>query len=77
LRGYGNLILVKHTNGWISAYAHCDEVLVHKGDPVYKGQTIGKVGATGGVSEPQLHFELRQGKRPVDPRGFLDPAPSA
>jgi murein DD-endopeptidase MepM/ murein hydrolase activator NlpD len=77
LRGYGNLILVKHTNGWISAYAHCDEVLVRKGDPVYRGQTIAKVGATGGVSEPQLHFELRQGKRPVDPRGFLEPAPSA
>ncbi|MBV9586675.1 MAG: LysM peptidoglycan-binding domain-containing M23 family metallopeptidase [Alphaproteobacteria bacterium] len=77
LRGYGNLILVKHTNGWISAYAHCDEVLVRKGDPVYRGQTIAKVGATGGVDEPQLHFELRQGKRPVDPRGFLEPAPSA
>jgi murein DD-endopeptidase MepM/ murein hydrolase activator NlpD len=77
LRGYGNLVLIKHTNGWISAYAHCDEVLIRKGDPVYKGQTIAKVGATGGVTEPQLHFELRQGKRPVDPRGFLDPAPSA
>jgi len=77
LRGYGNLVLIKHTNGWISAYAHCDDVLVRKGDPVYKGQTIAKVGATGGVAEPQLHFELRQGKRPVDPRGFLDPAPSA
>jgi murein DD-endopeptidase MepM/ murein hydrolase activator NlpD len=77
LRGYGNLVLIKHTNGWISAYAHCDEVLVRKGDPVYKGQTVAKVGATGGVTEPQLHFELRQGKRPVDPRGFLDPAPSA
>jgi len=77
LRGYGNLVLVKHTNGWISAYAHCDEILVRKGDPVYRGQTIAKVGTTGGVAEPQLHFELRQGKRPVDPRGFLDPAPSA
>jgi len=77
LKGYGNLVLIKHTNGWISAYAHCDEVLVRKGDPVYKGQTVAKVGATGGVTEPQLHFELRQGKRPVDPRGLLDPAPSA
>jgi len=77
LRGYGNLVLVKHTNGWISAYAHCDELLVKKGDPVYRGKVIAKVGATGGVSEPQLHFELRQGKRPVDPRGFLGPAPSA
>ena len=74
LRGYGNLVLVKHANGWISAYAHCDELLVKKGDPVYRGKVIAKVGATGGVSEPQLHFELRQGKRPVDPRGYLGPA---
>ena len=77
LRGYGNLVLVKHANGWISAYAHCDELLVKKGDPVYRGKVIAKVGATGGVSEPQLHFELRRGKRPVDPREFLAPAPSA
>jgi len=77
LRGYGNLVLVKHGNGWISAYAHCDELLVQKGDPVYRGKVIAKVGATGGVSEPQLHFELRQGKRPVDPRGYLGAAPSA
>jgi murein DD-endopeptidase MepM/ murein hydrolase activator NlpD len=77
LRGYGNLVLVKHGNGWISAYAHCDELLVKKGDPVYRGKVIAKVGATGGVSEPQLHFELRQGKRPVDPRGYLGAAPSA
>jgi murein DD-endopeptidase MepM/ murein hydrolase activator NlpD len=77
LRGYGNLVLIKHGNGWISAYAHCDELLVKKGDPVYRGKVIAKVGATGGVSEPQLHFELRQGKRPVDPRGYLGAAPSA
>ena len=77
LRGYGNLVLIKHGGGWISAYAHCDELLVKKGDPVYRGKVIAKVGATGGVSEPQLHFELRRGKRPVDPREFLAPAPSA
>ena len=77
LRGYGNLVLIKHGGGWISAYAHCDELLVKKGDPVYRGKVIAKVGATGGVSEPQLHFELRRGKRPVDPREFLEPAPSA
>src|SRR5204863_4763396 len=77
LRGYGNLVLVKHDNGWISAYAHCDELLVKKGDPIHRGQTIAKVGATGGVSEPQLHFELRRGKNPVDPREFLAPVPSA
>jgi murein DD-endopeptidase MepM/ murein hydrolase activator NlpD len=77
LRGYGNLVLVKHSNGWITAYAHCEQLLVKRGDRVSRGQVIAKVGATGGVSEPQLHFELRRGQRPVDPREFLAPAPSA
>jgi murein DD-endopeptidase MepM/ murein hydrolase activator NlpD len=77
LRGYGNLVLVKHANGFITAYAHCDELLVKQGDKVNRGQPIAKVGATGGVSEPQLHFELRRGKKAVDPREFLTPAPSA
>jgi len=77
LRGYGNLVLIKHANGWITAYAHCEELLVKKGDKVSRGQVIAKVGTTGGVSEPQLHFELRRGKRPVDPKEFLTPAPSA
>lgn len=77
LRGYGNLVLVKHPDGLISAYAHCDELLVKKGDKIGSGQVIGRVGSSGGVSEPQLHFELRRGKRPVDPREFLGPAPSA
>ncbi len=77
LRGYGNLVLVKHANGWITAYAHCEELLVKQGDTVSRGQEIAKVGATGGVGEPQLHFELRRGKRAVDPREFLAPAPSA
>ena len=77
LRGYGNLVLVKHANGWITAYAHLDELLVKQGDRVNRGQVIAKVGATGGVGEPQLHFELRRGKKAVDPREFLAPAPSA
>ncbi len=77
LRGYGNLVLVKHPNGFISAYAHCEELLVKQGEKVNRGQVIAKVGTTGGVSEPQLHFELRRGKRAVDPREFLSPAPSA
>jgi murein DD-endopeptidase MepM/ murein hydrolase activator NlpD len=77
LRGYGNLVLVKHPDGLISAYAHCDELLVKKGDKIGSGQVIGRVGASGGVAEPQLHFELRRGKQPVDPRQFLGPAPSA
>ena len=77
LRGYGNLVLIKHSSGLISAYAHCEELLVKRGDSVNRGQVIARVGATGGVSEPQLHFELRRGKKPVDPREFLAPAPSA
>ena len=75
LRGYGNLILIKHADGWISAYGHCDELLVKKGDQVNRGKVIAKVGATGNVSEPQLYFELRRGKQPVDPRQFLAAAP--
>jgi murein DD-endopeptidase MepM/ murein hydrolase activator NlpD len=77
LRGYGNLILIKHSNGWISAYAHCDQVLVRRGEKVARGEIIARVGSTGTVSEPQLHFELRRGNRPVDPREFLTPSPTA
>jgi murein DD-endopeptidase MepM/ murein hydrolase activator NlpD len=77
LRGYGNLILVKHPSGWISAYAHCDLILVKRGDKVARGQVIARVGSTGNVAEPQLHFELRRGNRAVDPREFLAPLPAA
>jgi murein DD-endopeptidase MepM/ murein hydrolase activator NlpD len=77
LRGYGNLILVKHANGWISAYAHCDLMLVKRGEKVARGQVIARVGSTGNVSEPQLHFELRRGNHAVDPREFLAPLPTA
>jgi murein DD-endopeptidase MepM/ murein hydrolase activator NlpD len=77
LRGYGNLILLKHPNGWISAYAHCDLILVKRGDKVARGQVIARVGSTGNVGEPQLHFELRRGNRAVDPREFLAPLPAA
>ena len=77
LRGYGNLILIKHADGWISAYGHCDELLVNKGDQVHRGTVIAKVGATGNAKEPQLYFELRRGKQPVDPRQFLATAPVA
>ncbi|HZU91338.1 MAG TPA: M23 family metallopeptidase [Stellaceae bacterium] len=71
LRGYGNLILIKHAQGWISAYAHCGAVLVRRGDKVRRGQIIARIGATGNVQEPQLHFELRRGKKAVDPRPLL------
>lgn len=74
IKGYGNLVLIKHANGWISAYAHLDGITVKKGDTVSAGQVIAKVGDTGGVGAPQLHFELRRGTKPVDPREFLEPA---
>jgi len=77
LRGYGNLILIKHADGWISAYAHCDQLLVKRGEKVSRGQVIARVGSTGNVSEPQLHFELRHGREAVDPREFLTALPTA
>ncbi len=67
LEGYGNLILVRHSDGWVSAYAHNEELLVKRGDTVKRGQIIAKAGQTGSVSQPQVHFELRKGSKPVDP----------
>jgi murein DD-endopeptidase MepM/ murein hydrolase activator NlpD len=73
LRGYGNLILIKHANGWMTAYAHNSVLLVKRGDKVRRGQAIARVGATGTVSEPQLHFEVRKGTRALDPTEYLAP----
>jgi murein DD-endopeptidase MepM/ murein hydrolase activator NlpD len=67
LKGYGNLVLIRHANNWVSAYAHNEEILVKRGDKVSRGQIIAKAGATGTVSQPLVHFELRKGSRPVDP----------
>jgi murein DD-endopeptidase MepM/ murein hydrolase activator NlpD len=72
LKGYGNLVLLRHDNGWVTAYAHNDELLVKRGDKVKRGQVIAKAGKTGSVDRPQLHFELRQGSRPVDPIPYLE-----
>lgn len=71
LRGFGNLLLVKHADGWVTAYAHAEKLLVARGDRVNKGQRIATVGATGNVTRPQLHFEIRRGKRALDPRKHL------
>ena len=72
LKGYGNLILIRHDNGWVSAYAHNDRLLVKRDDLVQRGQVIAKAGKTGMVDQPQLHFELRQGSRAVDPLPYLE-----
>ena len=71
LKGYGNLILIRHPNGFVSAYANTSEIEVKRGDTVKRGQTIAKSGQSGNVSTPQLHFELRKGTTPVDPTQYL------
>jgi murein DD-endopeptidase MepM/ murein hydrolase activator NlpD len=71
LRGFGNLLLIRHADGWISAYAHNDTLLVKRGDKVTRGQPIARLGSTGSVTSPQLHFELRRGADPVDPLKYL------
>ena len=71
IRGFGNLLLIKHSGGWITAYAHNDALLVKRGQKIRKGQVIAKVGSSGNVSTPQLHFELRKGRRAVDPMVHL------
>jgi murein DD-endopeptidase MepM/ murein hydrolase activator NlpD len=71
LKGYGNLILIRHDGNYITAYAHAQAFTVGRGDVVGAGQVIGYVGSTGDVSSPQLHFEIRDGVRPVDPRAYL------
>jgi murein DD-endopeptidase MepM/ murein hydrolase activator NlpD len=71
IKGYGNLVLIKHNDGYVTAYAHSDKVTVKRGDTVKRGQPIAFAGATGGVSQPQLHFELRRNAKPVDPAPYL------
>lgn len=71
LKGYGNLVLIKHSDGYVTAYAHNSELDVKKGDPVKRGQVIAKAGQTGNVTSPQVHFEIRKGSEPVDPSQYL------
>jgi murein DD-endopeptidase MepM/ murein hydrolase activator NlpD len=68
---YGNLVIIKHSDGYLSAYAHNNQILVKKGDEVNKGQTISKVGKSGKVSKPQLFFSMRKGKDIIDPEQDL------
>jgi len=71
LKNYGNLVLVKHSGGYTTAYAHAERLVVAKGDFVARGQVIGYAGQTGDVSTPQLHFEIRSATTPVNPRSYL------
>jgi murein DD-endopeptidase MepM/ murein hydrolase activator NlpD len=74
LKGYGNLVLIRHSNGYVTAYAHASEILVKRGDTIKRGQVIAKSGQSGEVASPQLHFEIRKGSTPVDPLQFLNGA---
>ena len=71
LKGYGNLVLIKHDDGYVTAYAHAERIVVNRGDYVAKGQIIGYSGQTGDVTSPQLHFEIRKGVQPVNPHSLL------
>ncbi len=71
LKSYGNLVLIRHANGWVSAYAHNSKLEVKRGDQVKRGQVIALSGMTGGVTTPQVHFELRKDAAPVDPLQHL------
>ncbi len=74
LKGYGNLVLVRHANGFVTAYAHASDILVKRGETVKRGQVIAHSGQTGNVTSPQLHFEIRKGATPVDPAQYLNGA---
>jgi len=71
LKGFGNLLLLKHADGWMTAYAHNRNLVVKRGERVQKGQIVAKVGRTGSVTTTQLHFEIRRGTRAVDPLQHL------
>lgn len=77
LKGYGNLVLVRHDGGYVTAYAHAKELFVKRGDTVKRGDVIAKAGQTGSVSSPQLHFEVRKGATALDPMKFLASATAA
>lgn len=71
LEGYGNLLILRHRDGWMTSYAHAEEFLLGKGDAAAQGDVLGYVGTTGSVKTPQLHFSVREGKIPIDPESVL------
>jgi len=71
LQGYGNLVIIRHDNGYLTAYAHLESLELEKGATVKRGDIVGHVGRTGNVDQPQLHFGVRKGREPVNPRDFL------
>src|SRR5438045_4901439 len=77
LKGYGNLVLIRHEGGWVTAYAHNQDLFVKRGDTVKRGDVISKAGQTGSVSSPQVHFEVRKGATAMDPMRFLNGSTAA
>ncbi len=75
MKGFGNLVLIRHQGDWVTAYAHLDRVMVKKDSIAAQGDMIGTVGKTGNVSTPQLHFETRQNGKPTDPAKIIKNAP--
>ncbi|MBO0758324.1 MAG: M23 family metallopeptidase, partial [Bradyrhizobiaceae bacterium] len=73
VKGYGNLVLLRHSNGFVTAYAHASALLVDLGETVQRGQVIAKSGSSGDVTEPLVHFEIRKGTLPIDPVRYLPP----
>jgi murein DD-endopeptidase MepM/ murein hydrolase activator NlpD len=71
MKGFGNLVLIRHEGGWVTAYAHLDRMLVTKDAVVAQGDMIGTVGKSGNVPSPQLHFEVRYDSKPMDPSGVI------
>jgi len=71
LQGFGNIVLIKHQNGYVTAYAHADSLLVTRGQVIQRGQAIARVGSTGNVETPQVHFQIRKGRQAIDPRTLL------
>ncbi|MGP1396604.1 MAG: LysM peptidoglycan-binding domain-containing protein [Inquilinaceae bacterium] len=76
VRGFGNLLLIRHAGGWVTAYAHLEQILVNRGQTVAAGDVVATVGSSGSVAAPQLHFEIRRGSLAVDPLGQLPPMPA-
>lgn len=72
LKGFGNLVLIKHAGGFVTTYAHNDHLMVKRGDRVKRGQVIATVGESGSVTTPQVHFQVRQGAHAVDPRPLME-----
>lgn len=72
VQAYGNMVVVRHEGDFVTAYAHVSEILVRRGDTVQRGQIIAKAGRTGNVNQPQLHFEIKRGRTPVNPVQHLE-----